>query len=141
MTKNAQRRSQLISTFGPGAMVDLPTRSVVIGGLEQWDMTGNAFTTIPEPRVTARLRQLLRAQGRLDDGKNLSLRTPPTNNGAPNNIPRGVTTPVFPTWFVCERVETATLGGKIVRRRRLVQWQHLDTTGRRKFTFDDGVRS
>jgi hypothetical protein len=26
--------SQVVSTFGPGAMVDLPTRSVVIGGLE-----------------------------------------------------------------------------------------------------------
>jgi hypothetical protein len=34
MTKNAQRLSQVVSTFGPGAMVDLPTRSVVIGGLE-----------------------------------------------------------------------------------------------------------
>ena len=45
MTKNAQRLSQLISTFGPGAMIDLPTRSVVVGGLEQWDMKGNAFTT------------------------------------------------------------------------------------------------
>ena len=28
----------IVSTFGPGAMVDLPTRSVVVGGLEQWDM-------------------------------------------------------------------------------------------------------
>jgi hypothetical protein len=55
MTKNAQRLSQLISTFGPGAMIDLPTRSVVVGGLEEWDMKGNAFTTIPEPRLTMRL--------------------------------------------------------------------------------------
>ena len=55
MTKNAQRLSQLISTFGPGAMIDLPTRSVVVGGLEQWDMKGNAFTTLPEPRLTMRL--------------------------------------------------------------------------------------
>lgn len=43
MTKNAQRLSQLISTFGPGAMIDLPTRSVVVGGLEQWDMKGKAL--------------------------------------------------------------------------------------------------
>jgi hypothetical protein len=52
MTKNAQRLSQLISTFGPGSMIDLPTRSVVVGGLEEWDMKGTAFTTIPEPRLT-----------------------------------------------------------------------------------------
>jgi len=55
MTKNAQRLSQVVSTFGPGAMVDLPTRSVVIGGLELWDMRGGSFTTIPEPRLTMRL--------------------------------------------------------------------------------------
>ena len=54
MTKNAQRLSQLVSTFGPGAMIDLPTRSVVVGGLDLWDMRGDAFTTIPEPRLTMR---------------------------------------------------------------------------------------
>ena len=30
------RQSQLITTFGPGAMVDLPNHSVLIGGLESW---------------------------------------------------------------------------------------------------------
>ena len=77
MTKNAQRLSQLISTFGPGAMIDLPTRSVIVGGLEQWDMKGDAFTTIPEPRLTMRLEQILKDQGRLDPATALSLRTPP----------------------------------------------------------------
>jgi hypothetical protein len=28
------RRSQVLTSYGPGAMVDLPTRSVIIGGLE-----------------------------------------------------------------------------------------------------------
>jgi hypothetical protein len=46
MTKNAQRLSQVVSTFGPGAMVDLPTRSVLVGGLELWEMKGDSFTTI-----------------------------------------------------------------------------------------------
>ena len=61
MSKNAQRLSQVVSTFGPGAMIDLPTRSVVVGGLELWEMKGDAFTTIPEPRLTLRLEQLLKA--------------------------------------------------------------------------------
>lgn len=65
MTKNAQRLSQLISTFGPGAMIDLPTRSVVVGGLEQWDMKGGAFKTLPEPRLTQRLEQILKSKGAL----------------------------------------------------------------------------
>ncbi len=30
------RQSQLITTFGPGAMVDLPNHAVLIGGLEFW---------------------------------------------------------------------------------------------------------
>ena len=90
MTKNAQRLSQLISTFGPGAMIDLPTRSVVVGGLEQWDMKGGGFTTIPEPRLTARLEELLKDQGRLDQAARLSLRTPPVSADR-NSVPRGVT--------------------------------------------------
>lgn len=140
-SKNAQRLSQLISTFGPGAMIDLPTRSVVVGGLEQWDMTGNAFTTIPEPRLTMRLEQLLKDQGRLNPAAHLSLRTPPVSADARDGIPRGVAAPVFPTWFVCEQVETSTSGTESTRRRRLVRWQDLDTKGRRRFIFDDGRKS
>ena len=140
MTKNAQRLSQLISTFGPGAMIDLPTRSVVVGGLEQWDMKGDAITTIPEPRLTARLEQLLKDQGRLDQAARLSLRTPPVSADR-NSVPRGVAAPVFPTWFVCEQVETITSGARNVRRRRLVRWQDLDTKGRRRYNFDDGRKS
>ena len=112
MTKNAQRLSQLISTFGPGAMIDLPTRSVVVGGLEQWDMKGDAFTTIPEPRLAMRLEQLLKEQGRLDPAARLSLRTPPVSADRNNGVPRGVAAPVFPTWFVCEQVETITVRGQ-----------------------------
>ena len=30
------RQSQIITTFGPGAMVDLPHHSVIVGGLDDW---------------------------------------------------------------------------------------------------------
>jgi hypothetical protein len=142
MTKNAQRRSQVISTFGPGAMIDLPTRSVIVGGLELWDMRGDSFTTIPEPRLTMRLEKLLKDQHRLDPGKSLSLRTPPISDSGPGGLPNGIVTPVFPAWFVCEYVEFVTVAGKPARRRRLVRWEHLDARGgRRKFVFDDGTKS
>lgn len=141
MTKNAQRLSQLISTFGPGAMIDLPTRSVVVGGLEQWDMKGNSFTTLAEPRLTMRLEQILKEQGRLDPAANLSLRTPPISANARDGIPNGVAAPVFPTWFVCEQVEANTSGSITTRRRRLVRWQNLDIKGRRRFQFEDGRKS
>jgi hypothetical protein len=142
MTKNAQRVSQIVSTFGPGAMIDLPTRSVVVGGLELWDMKGDSFTTIPEPRVTMRLEQLLKAQGRLDQAKALSLRTPPVTDGRLDRLPSYVMAPVFPATFVCEQVEVVNIGGKPARRRRLVRWQDLDPRGgRRKFIGDDGKKS
>jgi hypothetical protein len=141
MTKNAQRLSQLISTFGPGAMIDLPTRSVVVGGLEQWDMKGDAFTIIPEPRLSARLEQLLKDQKRLDPSATLSLRTPPVAADRYSGIPRGVAAPIFPTWFVCDQAEAAPSGTRSVRRRRLVLWRDLDTKGRRRFIFDDGKRT
>src|SRR6185437_9100549 len=111
MTKNAQRLSQLISTFGPGAMIDLPTRSVVVGGLEQWDMKGNAFTTLAEPRLAMRLEQILKEQGRLDPAYHLSLRTPPISTNARDGTPNGIAAPVFPTWFICEQVETSASEG------------------------------
>ena len=143
MSKNAQRLSQVVSTFGPGAMVDLPTRSVIIGGLELWDMRGGTFTTIPEPRLTMRLEQLLKSQGRLADTKNLSLRTPPVTDGRLGQLPPGITAPIFPAWFVCEQVVTTTMvAGKSARRRRLVRWLDLDPRGgRRRFVSDDGTKS
>jgi hypothetical protein len=139
MTKNAQRQSQLVSTFGPGAMVDLPTRSVVIGGLELWDMWPDSFETISEPRLSERLESLLKDQGRLPPDKSLSLRSPPVGDAALGKEPSGVKSPIFPRWFVCELVEDGRTPQE--RRRRLVRWDDLDIKGRRKFVFDDGKRS
>src|SRR5499427_6837367 len=142
MNKNAQRLSQVISTFGPGAMIDLPTRSVIVGGLDLWEMKGNSFSVISEPRPAMRLEQLLKSQGRLDYTKVLALRTPPIHDSKPGGLPSYIVTPVFPSYFVCDQVETATIDGRSVRRRRLVRWQDLDTAGgRRKFAFDDGKKS
>lgn len=141
MTRNAQRLSQLVSTFGPGSMIDLPTRSVVVGGLDLWEMQGNSFTTIAEPRLTARLERLLKDQKRLDESAALSLRTPPMSGNDFDGNPRGVVTPIFPTWFVCEQVDTSASSPKVVRRRRLVRWQDLDGKGRRRFVSDDGQKT
>jgi hypothetical protein len=141
VSKNALRLSQIVSTFGPGAMIDLPTRSVIVGGLDLWDIAGNSSTVIPEPRLTLRLEQLLRAQGRLSAAARLSLRTPPLADDGRGGIPRSITTPIFPTWFVCEIAEPDPTGASVTRRRRLVRWQDLDTKGRRRFLFDDGRKS
>jgi hypothetical protein len=115
---------------------------VIVGGLELWEMRGDAFTTIPEPRITVRLEQLLKQQGRLEQSKSLSLRTPPAAEAGPGHLPSYVAAPVFPAYFVCEQVEIVTVDGKQARRRRLVRWQDLDPgSGRRRFSFDDGKKS
>ena len=141
MSKNTQRLSQVISTFGPGAMVDLPTRSVVIGGLEQWDMKGGGFAILSEPRLQERLEKLLKDRNRLDQNKSLSLRTPPITEVTPNGEPRGISSAIFPAWFVCEEVDVVGTGPAGFRRRRLVRWRDLDATGRKRFNFDDGRKS
>lgn len=139
MTRNVQRLSQLITTFGPGAMVDLPTRSVLIGGLERWDMRENSFKPIAEPRLTELIERRLKETHRLAEDKTLTLRTPPLAEGGDFREPPGVAVTVFPTWFVCERVEEVPGTGK--RRRRLVPWGELRPEGgRRQFVGDDGKK-
>ena len=48
------RPSQLITTFGPGAIVDLPEFSVIIAGLDDWNK--ELCEPIYEPRLTAKLK-------------------------------------------------------------------------------------
>ena len=35
------RRSQVITTYGPGALIDLPRHSAIVGGLDTWPKTGD----------------------------------------------------------------------------------------------------
>lgn len=135
------RASQLVTAFGPGAMVDLPTRSVVIGGLDLWHMRERgSWRPIHEPRAVAVLEALLRATGRLDDGAALTLRTPPVDDKGraerPDRPPPGVEARIFPTWFVAREGDDA----EGARRRRLVRWRDLDPRGRADFVDDEGRR-
>ncbi|WP_343526971.1 DUF1998 domain-containing protein [Sphingomonas sp.] len=133
------RQSQLITAFGPGAMVDLPTRSVVIGGLDLWHMRERgSWHPIHEPRATSVLETLLRGNGRLADDARLSLRTPPADDEARTGTaePPGIEARIFPAWFVARDAEEA---GEW-RRRRLVRWRDLDPRGRADFIDDDGRR-
>jgi len=141
MTRNLQRLSQLLTTFGPGAMLDLPTRSVLVGGLERWQMQERAFKPIVEPRLAELLERRLKEIGHLDGDRKLSLRTPPLAREFGERNPPGVEVTVFPTWFVCEQVNGGVEGGREQRRRRLVRWNDLSPEGgRRKFVREDGKK-
>jgi len=101
------RHSQLITTYGPGAMVDLPDCSVVIGGLNFW-MYGpdQPPEEIDEPRLIAKLRQSLNVGA-------LRLRKPPIHDVGPGgqSRPGGIRSPEFPNWFVAQLDLTKEFGG------------------------------
>jgi hypothetical protein len=138
MAKDVLRLSQIVGTFGPGAMVDLPDRSVLVGGLNQWDMhVRGAFQVIEEPRLTGLLEERLRGTGRIADGKRLTLQTPPIDPGNPRaTFVPGVAATVFPTWFVCDAVVETNTG----RRRRMVRWNELNPNGRNKYHDEDSKK-
>lgn len=133
------RQSQLITTFGPGAMVDLPTRSVIIGGLDRWDMQNGTWRTLSEPRAVMVLQDVLRERKGLSTDVVLTLRTPPLDPQLPGREPPGIDATIFPCWFVTDTYVQAVSGQ---RRRRLVPWSQLDPAGgRQSYRMDDGTKT
>jgi hypothetical protein len=103
-------------------------------------MRQGAFKPIEEPRLAKMLERMLKDTGRFDEGRSLSLRTPPLAADVFNREPPGVAVTVFPTWFVC-LAEQTQVDGREIRRRRLVRWSDLDPTGgRRRYGLEDGRR-
>ena len=48
------RQSQVITTYGPSALIDLPRHSAIVGGLDTWPNPGS-LDEITEPRLTRKL--------------------------------------------------------------------------------------
>ncbi len=86
------RQSQLLTTYGPGSMVDLPDYSVLIGGLEQWS---HSYEVIHEPRLEAKAAEAIGVDS-------IQLRAPPTDEAAPEGVTTGITAWQFPEWFVVQ---------------------------------------
>ncbi|GAB4277518.1 MAG: DUF1998 domain-containing protein [Oscillatoriaceae cyanobacterium] len=103
------RQSQLLTTFGPGAMVDLPECSIVISGLSCWKGKGQP---IWEDRLRAKVAKILK----VDDIKFYS---PPTKTD--DNDSNGVNAFIFPTWFLGQVDRTHMAKGKEYRTRPLLR--------------------
>jgi len=91
------RPSQLLWTYGPGALIDLPSLSVVTLGIDQWEK--DRCQPIVEPRLLAAVRKVLGSQVE-------NLRAPPFQKSelvdpwsAEANI--GVPVRPFPRWMRC----------------------------------------
>ncbi|MCC6216081.1 MAG: DUF1998 domain-containing protein [Polyangiaceae bacterium] len=120
------RQSQIVSTYGPGALVDLPDYAVLVAGLEHW--AGDA-QLVHEPRLLANLRHRLGLPF-------LELRAPPVPQRE-DEAGVGVVAWQFPEWFVAQfEVITKQYGRSrpLVHRRALVKGRYVgdDPTGKRK---------
>jgi Domain of unknown function (DUF1998) len=119
------RQSQIVSTYGPGALVDLPHSAVLVAGLEFW--SGDA-QLVPEPRLLANLRRRLQLPA-------LELRSPPVpERGNAQGV--GIVAWEFPEWFVA-LFEVTTRHGRsrpLVHQRSLVKGRYFgeDPFGKRK---------
>lgn len=105
------RQSQIVSTFGPGSMVDLPNHAVIVGGLEHWH---GEKRPIYEDRLAARVAEIL-------DVDEVKMYAPPVDSQDPSAPRTGITAFMFPQWFVAQ--EEVEVDG--FRSRPLVHWNGL----------------
>ena len=105
------RRSQVITTFGPGALIDLPNESAIVAGLDTWGSEAS-LQQIDEPRLTAKLHHMTGVP-------DLRLYAPPPEPEGWQEPQRGIGAWRFPEWFVVQ--ESGPAAGSGVRSRRLVR--------------------
>ena len=127
MSKPQIRSSQIITTFGPGSLVDLPDAAVIIAGIDSWTYhQGQPIPAISEPRLEAKIAQLL---GR----ERVELREPPAAIEIKGFTP-DITAFLFPEWFVVQHAEIR----RGWRSRRLVHVRDLEQGS--KYRDRDGKR-
>ena len=103
------RQSQVVTTFGPGAMVDLPDHAVIIAGLDQWN--GYRNQPVVEERLAAKVKALLGLPS-------VEFYAPPADSDDPTAAVTGITAWLFPEWFVAQHDESNPVTG--VRSRPLI---------------------
>ncbi len=113
------RRGQIITTYGPGSLIDLPKHSAIVGGLETWPKISD-LEEIPEPRLTNKLQIMTGVPAP-------RLFAPPPDENDPRETAKGLGVWRFPEWFI---VQEATGSVERERSRRLVHRKELDDKGR-----------
>ncbi len=90
------RPNQLLHTYGVGAVADLPNLSVVVAGLDEWELNNSQIVT--ERRLLSAVQAQLGPQVE-------TLRTPPykpeTSDPFGDWARVGVPTRLFPRWLRC----------------------------------------
>src|SRR5438876_3989571 len=121
------RQGQVVSTFGPGAMLDLPSHSVLVAGLEHW--TG-VNEEIVEPRLAEKLCRLLGLPS-------IKLYAPPPDPQDPTAPLNGIAAWQFPEWFIVQEASTANdqsafRSRMMVHRSALTGGKYIDQDNKRR---------
>ena len=125
MTRKAHgqiRQGQVITTWGPGALLDLPRSAGIVGGLETWPDPGS-LQEILEPRLISKIQMMTGVSAP-------RLFAPPAASNDPRVPNIGIGIWRFPEWFVVREYGSQNSND---RSRRLVHRKALDERGR----FDD----
>jgi hypothetical protein len=86
------RRGQVVNTYGPGALIDLPLHSAIVAGLDTWS---SGLEEIVEPRLTRKLQIMTGVPAP-------RLYAPPADSSDPRERAKGIGAWRFPEWFVVQ---------------------------------------
>lgn len=92
------RQSQMITTYGPGSLVDLVHDAILIPGLEYWSYKDAAGYEVQEPRLAENLRRRGLKLSRV-----MPFRTPPVCASEEKHRGCGIKAVEFPSWFWCPK--------------------------------------
>ena len=114
------RQSQVITTYGPGALIDLPNHAAIVAGLETWPST-DKLDEINDPRLSRLLQAITEVRA-----PRMYAPPPPSEPWAQG---RGIGAWTFPEWFIVQESDTNT-DSSDRRSRRLVHRKSLDDKNR-----------
>lgn len=98
------RLSQVVMTFGPGALVDLRDHAVLVGGTDFWRYDrykDQGF--IEEPRLRDAIVSKVGSKLGVELAPHRAFRLPPAGDDDAPTQYNGIQVAEFPSWFVCQK--------------------------------------
>ncbi len=109
------RLSQVLTSYGPGALIDFPRDAAIMGGINHWPK--DKRTEILEPRLRTKLARALGVPS-------LRLIRPPSEDVMPWERGPRIKAFRFPGWFLADAGSSESK--EDIRTRRLVPFEHLE---------------